>query len=177
MSSKRGPSRGRAWSLSPSRHIADVVATGVASCRWTSRGRWNGSTTSSAVVRYPPGCCYSGKGKAVNQPIRAQRNCTINSPCCRPCRATFLVVLAVAAVVQEAHLAHPLHPTHTVSGVVPEYEGRVRVVSTAYMPALTALRGQSPPHFVPLLGTPRSQPKKDTSVTDGSKNGIRGRQV
>ena len=85
----------------------------------------------------------------------------MDPPRFRPCQATILVVaVAVAVVVQEAHPAHPPQPTHTVFEVVPEYEDRARVVSTAYTPALTALHGLSLPHLVPLLGTPRSPPKK-----------------
>lgn len=101
----------------------------------------------------------------------------MDPPRFRPCQATILVVVvAVAVVGQEARPARPPHPTHTVSEVVPEYEDRARVVSTACTPALTALHGLSLPHLVPLLATPRSPPKKVTLVTNGG-NGIMGRHV
>lgn len=85
----------------------------------------------------------------------------MNLPHLRPCRTTILVVVvAVVIVVREAYYARLLHLTRTVSEVVPEYEDRVRVVSTACKPVLAALHGPSLPRLVPLLDTPRSPPKK-----------------
>lgn len=75
----------------------------------------------------------------------------------RPCRATILVVV----VVRETHQVRLLHPTRTVSEVVPECEDPVRAVSTVYTPVLAASHGLSLLHLVPLLGTPRSPPRKD----------------
>lgn len=93
----------------------------------------------------------------------------MNLPHGPPCRATTLVAAAAAVVVgQEPHYARPPRRTRIVSEVVPEYEARVRVVSTAYTRVLAALHGPFLPHLVPLLGTPRSSPKKSPPIRTGT---------